>query len=304
MASQHTGTIAALSFSSCGTYLASAGVDGKLVIWFVKTGIALHVVCGDAGMLSIAWVTSSQSQNLLCGVADGTVISVIFNSNGANPHTQDLSATGYKAHRYPVEHLAIKHSQVATGALHQVFLWDHNGDEWHREASYDAPLSDGANAKSEVIITGLHWMQTKECQSTLAVSYLHHDFGMLLHILGFDAYRSLPLCRASTTISPDHRLLAVSNMTHGFDLYNLETYAIEGRVFNEIGTGRIVPVLFIHHGCTVIGGSATGTAYLHIDPVQDEFLIATGMEGRSATYIQLWEAEDICMPTVFCTRKS
>jgi WD40 repeat protein len=77
---QHTSTITALSFSSCGTYLASAGVDGKLVIWSVETGIALHVVHGDAGILAIAWATDSPSQSLLCGVADGTVISVKFDS--------------------------------------------------------------------------------------------------------------------------------------------------------------------------------------------------------------------------------
>ncbi|KAG1883713.1 WD40-repeat-containing domain protein [Suillus subluteus] len=317
MASQHSGTIAALSFSSCGTYLASAGIDGKLVIWFVKTGIALHVIRGDAGMLSIAWVTPSQSKNLLCGAADGTVISIKFNS--------DLSATGYKAHRFPVKHLAIEHSRVATGAFHQVFLWDNNGDQWCREASYDAPLSDGANAKSEVIITGLHWMQTKECQFTLAVSYLHHGI-VFWNALTHTRIQCLPVPSfvASTTISPDHHLLAVSNLMHGFDIYNLETYAIEGRVFNEISTGHVVPVLFIHHGCAVIGGSATGTvrmwdvdstnfmhalehggsAYLCIDPIQDQFLIATGVEGCNTTYIQLWEAEDICMAAVSHTHKS
>jgi len=77
---QHTSTITALSFSSCGTYLASSSVDGRLVIWLVDTGIALHVVHGDAGILTIAWATSSPSQSLLCGVADGTVIFVKFDS--------------------------------------------------------------------------------------------------------------------------------------------------------------------------------------------------------------------------------
>jgi WD40 repeat protein len=80
---RHTSTITALSFSSCGTYLASAGVDGKLVIWSVETGVALHVVHGDAGILAIAWATDSPSQSLLCGVADGTVISVRFDSVSA-----------------------------------------------------------------------------------------------------------------------------------------------------------------------------------------------------------------------------
>jgi len=134
---QHTSTITALSFSSCGTYLASSGVDGKLVIWSVQTGNALHVVHGDAGILTIAWATDSPSQSLLCGVANGTVISVKFDSVSGlqcgilvstrlmTHSLQDLSATGHKAHRYPVECLVINHPRVATGAFHQVFLWDY-----------------------------------------------------------------------------------------------------------------------------------------------------------------------------------
>jgi len=43
---------------------------------------------------------------------------------------QNLSVTGYKAHRYPVERLVINHPQVATGAFHQVILWD-NSDGIH-----------------------------------------------------------------------------------------------------------------------------------------------------------------------------
>jgi hypothetical protein len=38
------------------------------------------------------------------------------------PFLQDLSATGHKAHRYPVERLVINHPRVATGAFHQVFF--------------------------------------------------------------------------------------------------------------------------------------------------------------------------------------
>jgi hypothetical protein len=38
-------------------------------------------------------------------------------------------------------------------------------------------------------------------------------------------------------------------------------------------------------------------AYFHVDAIhdQDKFLIATGVEGNTSSYIQLWQAEDICM---------
>ncbi|KAJ8579528.1 hypothetical protein M405DRAFT_754375, partial [Rhizopogon salebrosus TDB-379] len=71
----HTSTIMALSFSSCGTYLASVGVDGKLVIWSVETGVALHVVHGDAGILTIVWATDSPSQVLVSGLQCGILVS-------------------------------------------------------------------------------------------------------------------------------------------------------------------------------------------------------------------------------------
>jgi hypothetical protein len=50
---------------------------------------------------------------------------------------------------------------------------------------------------------------------------------------------------------------------HGFDIYNLKTSnAIKGRILNGIGIGHVVPVLFTHHGCTVIGGNTTGTVQM------------------------------------------
>ena len=44
-------------------------------------------------------------------------------------------------------------------------------------------------------------------------------------------------------------------------------------------------------------------AYFHIDDIHDKFLIATGVEGNKfkTPYIQLWQAEDICMYCISCS---
>ncbi|KAJ8587475.1 hypothetical protein M405DRAFT_843139 [Rhizopogon salebrosus TDB-379] len=208
-----------------------------------------------------------------------------------NPFLQDLSATGHKAHRYPVEHLVINHPRVAMGAFHQVFLWD-----------YGMVMISGAEKQCTAVFLKLHSSIIQQLDR----------FWNTLNIPGFNAYLSLPL---------------FSNLTHSFDIYNLETYAIEGRMLNGIGIGCMVPILFIHDGCAVIGGNTTGMVrmwdvdsahfmhalehgdqnkilsvdehfiitYFHVDAIhdQDKFLITTGVEGNTPSYIQLWQVEDI-----------
>ncbi|KAH7917003.1 hypothetical protein BV22DRAFT_1135792 [Leucogyrophana mollusca] len=124
----------------------------------------------------------------------------------------------------------------------------------------------------------------------------------------------------STSLSPDHRFLAVSNLSTGFDIYDLHTGAPVLNLSHDASLALQVPVRFIHRGFAVLGGSTTGDVriwdagtgqHLHVlhhpknDVIlataayysrsEDKFLIATGTctlrGGRP--YIELWQAADV-----------
>jgi WD40 repeat protein len=71
--------------------------------------------------------------------------------------------------------------------------------------------------------------------------------------------------RSAASLSPNYRYLAVSNLQHQFDVYDLETnipvrpvpFTIEGEKVNHYG---YVPVLVIHDGEALLGASHSGTA--------------------------------------------
>ena len=62
----------------------------------------------------------------------------------------------------------------------------------------------------------------------------------------------------NTSLSPDHQLLAISNMSTGFDIYDLDSdepvMSMTHAIRKQIGP----PVLFVHGGQALLGGSSTG----------------------------------------------
>jgi COMPASS component SWD3 len=73
---EHRDSITALAFSSEGSYLAVASLDGILSVWSTASGKKhFVVVAGPVPFLSILWTSPFEDQ-LLCGLANGVVISV------------------------------------------------------------------------------------------------------------------------------------------------------------------------------------------------------------------------------------
>ena len=69
--------------------------------------------------------------------------------------------------------------------------------------------------------------------------------------------------RGDATLSPDHRLLAVSNLATGFDIYDLQTrerVKTYGCERNVRAKRTCLPVKFIHGGDLLLGGSSFGHA--------------------------------------------
>lgn len=73
---------------------------------------------------------------------------------------------------------------------------------------------------------------------------------------------ALAVSSADTSISDDGKLLAVSNVVTGFDIYCADTGEAVCSVGHTVQELRKVPVLFIHGGLALLGGNPRGDVHL------------------------------------------
>ncbi len=67
-------------------------------------------------------------------------------------------------------------------------------------------------------------------------------------------------CSASASLSPNGTHIAVSNVVRGFDVYKVQSEEplASFDLQDRSALGAPVPVLFIHEGHALVGGSITG----------------------------------------------
>ena len=63
-------------------------------------------------------------------------------------------------------------------------------------------------------------------------------------------------------MTPDGRKLVVSNMTSGFDIYDIETGASLRALGHRVAELLAIPVMFAQGGAVIVGGSAVGKAHI------------------------------------------
>ncbi|KAI6138744.1 WD40-repeat-containing domain protein, partial [Pisolithus tinctorius] len=311
---EHKDKITSLAFSTNGSYLAVASLNGKLSVWSTTTGKKLYAVesgPSNIAMLSIVWMTPSENQ-LLCGLANGVVISV-------HADNEVFTVTGFRAHSHlPIECLVVQGDLVVTSMPSEVSLWNHRGaTHWVHLGHIHPPPSISANREADVIVTSLAWARTKYSAKTLLIAYLHH--GILL----WDATKSkmahflyIKTLVGSMSISRNGNVIVVSNLNDGFDIYHLDDSTLDGPVMQPCN-GLRVPVTFIHNGYAFLGGSTSEQAHIwdtkdrtllntlqhdtgdtvlaiaaHFNHKDDQFLIGTGVYSleRQNPHVQLWRA--------------
>ncbi|TFK79280.1 WD40 repeat-like protein [Polyporus arcularius HHB13444] len=308
------GGVSALAFSPDGTYIAAAGMeDPKVYVWRVADHKLLHTYTGSrCPFLALEWLPG-RSDTILCGSSDGYIAVLRLGS-------QELAeATGFWAHDYPVERLATQGSQLVSGAQPEVRVWQHlsNGTNvWRHVTDLQGPPKDSKNAEEQFIVMGIHWTKTRVHRLVVVVTYMHHGIvarDVLSHVcLMFSLYRG------GSSVSPKGSIIALSVMGFGFNLYHLDKGDCIASFVDDTNGERTVPVLLVHGGLALFGGSTVGRAALwnvqnqrihqtfapkpydtilaiaaNYNAEQDRFLLATGgndAHGKSAVVI--WMARE------------
>ncbi|KAJ8457004.1 hypothetical protein ONZ51_g11789 [Trametes cubensis] len=122
-----------------------------------------------------------------------------------------------------------------------------------------------------------------------------------------------------SSVSKDGKLIAISNVISGFDVYSLESDDALCTVGHTVTEYRKIPIVLIHEAAALVGGNLQGDVHLwdvssgrklhslvhaegdqilaiaaYYDTERDVFLIATGiLRGTSDTSVVVWKAEEL-----------
>ncbi|KAI0375848.1 WD40 repeat-like protein [Pilatotrama ljubarskyi] len=245
-----------VAFSYRGTYIVTTGVrDCTAYVWRVADQILLHKYTSSSAILSLAWHAESEDA-FLCGTQEGSIASISVGPN-------DLNLGGFWAHHFPVEHLEVRGGWLASGAVREVAVWRLKHSTWVHVVDLPEPPRSSLNDGREVLVTGIHWTKSRTHASLLLVTFMFHGIS-IFDGNNWSAVRHIPLEGpiAHASVSPDGTTIAISNMVSGFDLYDLTSQAALRSFAHPVTTLRAVPVLFVHGGHALLGGSTVGKVHL------------------------------------------
>ncbi|KAH7909346.1 WD40-repeat-containing domain protein [Hygrophoropsis aurantiaca] len=244
----HKGVIRCLSFHPSKPLLASGGEDKYVYIWDCATRKALFFCEGKATPLCLAW--TEQDDTLHCGFADGYLLSI-----RPDDQTRSLSGPFFKAHSCPITCIAVHQSGkwLATAGGHDIRIWSREDLKcvWRRSTVLDPPPMVAWNARSDVIVTSLHWMQKEDipgeaagCKPAYESSGNFENFDQVANSSPRNllvSYRDHGVVRwdiqdrralgvlnvteqiASADCSPDSCYIAVSDFQGNVDVYDVST---------------------------------------------------------------------------------
>ncbi|OJT15121.1 Spindle pole body-associated protein sad1 [Trametes pubescens] len=304
--------ITAVAFSPNGKYLASAALDGRARIWDAEDGQLLHMFSSTVPMLSLTW-SENGNDTIMCGLNDGTICCLVIAQF-------NLEVMGFWAHSYPVECLRLKDGLLVSGAYEEVRIWKAHGEAWLQEAELQPPPKTSYNRVLPIVVTSVHWITGNGGQTQLVVTYLNHG----VHIFNtttWEQIRSVPIPGqiADASVSRDAKLIAISNVISGFDVYSIDSGTAVCSVGHTVTGYRKIPVLLAHDAVMVLGGNLQGDVHLwlvesghkvhslihakedqilalaaHYDTSSDTFFIATGvLQGTSESAVVLWKAQEL-----------
>ncbi|OSD03005.1 WD40 repeat-like protein [Trametes coccinea BRFM310] len=306
--------VTAIAFSPQGSYIATAGVDDCTVcVWRVLDQKRLFTVKTSTAVLSIHWLP--QREDIFVIGHQGGVISTV------RVEQETLAVKGFWAHRHPIEHLKANPFLLASGAKSEVTIWSapDRYTVWNRVRELSTPSTSSLNEDCETLVTSLHWFRAQG-QLLLLVTYMYHGIS-IFNADDWSIVRNIPLpgVIAHSSMSPDGGTIAISNMLSGFDLYDMTSLAVLRSFTHPVDVLRAVPVMFVHGGHALLGGSTCGMMHLwnvhngrlhqkfslgpsrnvmaidaNYNAAADRFLLAAGVcDKGTSTSVVIWMARDI-----------
>nr|VWO95123.1 Guanine nucleotide-binding protein subunit beta-like protein (Cytoplasmic antigenic protein 1) [Ganoderma boninense] len=165
--------ITCVEFNPHGNLVATGGMDGRLCIWDAEQGNLLHqyVTVSATPITSLGWIDADRP-TVMIGNKSGNLVVVVVNET-------DLSSSGFWAHRFPVERLAIQGDVVASGACSELKVWKRDADLAYKWTALiqEPPLesTDG----HEIIVTGIQWIRSDKYGELLMAAYMFHGVQLL-----------------------------------------------------------------------------------------------------------------------------
>ncbi|KAH9910906.1 WD40-repeat-containing domain protein [Epithele typhae] len=252
----------AVAFSPRGTFLASVDLNGEICVWCMEDYSLVHRISqnGNIPILSVAWMPPDED-SFVCGLGDGTIVYCSITNT-------ELVVSGVLAHSFPVDCLAVASStRFASGARCDIHVWKRmaqgiGSSPWIEEARIPAP-SVARSSQEDLVVTSLHWLAPD--QSQLLVTFMNHGIHFI-DAVTWAYIRSINVAGqiAHASLASNRRLLAVSNMINGFDVYPLDSKGPVRSFSHPVAPNalRAVHVRFIHGNNALLGGNAMGNVHL------------------------------------------
>ncbi|KAJ8454224.1 hypothetical protein ONZ51_g13155 [Trametes cubensis] len=259
---EHTDSINALTFSPDGLLLASGGDDGLLYVFTTKDARVVHKLRGNTPVTALQW-NSQERDQLYAGFGDGRVVVMQVTEESVNGFDIPRGDT----HIGPVEALTVysyhQHTRLAVCVASAVEIWTLIGDlqqvvRFRLDTLLLPPfvlnrtIENGSS--NSILPRSVHVVDEGR---TVIVSYLNHGI-VCWELPGRRFLWHLkPRTRRMSTMV-DSRLLVLSNLYDGFDVYDIESkqYVRTYSVRNH--DNLPLPVVATADSLEVVAGTSSG----------------------------------------------
>ncbi|EIW59179.1 WD40 repeat-like protein [Trametes versicolor FP-101664 SS1] len=314
----HKSGINAAAFGPDATFVVTATADGGVYIWRAEDGALICSAAGDTSVLSIAWTEIEDT--FVYGTASGNVANCSFSSEDNTLHI-----VGFLAHNAPVNCISVRGCLVVSGAGSEVRVWKWRDDgPWDLVKDVSIPgAATVGRPRTEILVTAVGWANVAEEGPMLVASYLHHGvFLFASESLTCTRFISTGGMTVGASISDDGRLISLTTLAVGFDIYSLATGNRLRRLAYD-GETRAIPSRFLHSDAQLVCGGEGGKAHVwdvmtgnklqslphlaHDKVVVVDFardrklgrtLIITGVSDELNPYAALWIKEESEAPNV------
>ncbi|EPS92988.1 hypothetical protein FOMPIDRAFT_116462 [Fomitopsis schrenkii] len=185
----HEKRITGVAISPEGRYVATCSEDCSITLWLVRTGEATHRIVARSAVLCATW--PSDPATLICGTADGTLLTIAISSVSMRIQNQSNTWWLTKSPLPPPFTRARsqeRSSGLGGGSHLQVTMKSKSGYntvkilklklyfvEWMLEQLIKHPPPTSQSDKKPFLVTALQWLaHGDEAPDDLVVAYLFH----------------------------------------------------------------------------------------------------------------------------------